>query len=40
MNVNKGAPAYWKKFLNEVLVLVKQLGIPTFFMRLSCTDLR
>ena len=25
-----GTPAYWKKFLFEVLAMVKQLGLPTF----------
>ena len=39
MNAIKGAPAYWKKFLHEVLAIVKQLGIPTFFLTLSCADL-
>ena len=32
--------AYWKKFLCQVLAMVKQLGLPTFFMTLSCADLR
>ena len=36
----KGTPAYWKKFIFEVLAMVKQLGLPTFFMTLSCADLR
>lgn len=36
----KGTPAYWKRFLQEVLAMVKQLGLPTFFMTLSCADLR
>ena len=36
----KDTPAYWKKFLFEVLAIVKQLGLPTFFMTLSCADLR
>ena len=40
MNSIKGTPAYWKKFLFEVLAMVKQLGLPTFFMTLSCADLR
>ena len=40
MNPIKGTPAYWKKFLHEVFAMVKQLGIPTFFMTLSCADLR
>ena len=40
MNTIKGTHAYWKKFLHEVLAMVKQLGLPTFFMTLSCADLR
>ena len=40
MNSIKGTPAYWKKFLHEVLAMVKQLGLPTFFMTLSCADLK
>ena len=40
MNTVKGTPAYWKKFMQEVLAMVKQLGIPTFFLTLSCADLR
>ena len=40
MKTIKGTPAYWKKFLLEVLAMVKQLGLPTFFMTLSCADLR
>ena len=40
MNTMKGTPAYWKRFLFEVLAMVKQLGVPTFFMTLSCADLR
>ena len=36
MNTIKGTPAYWKRFLFEVLGMVKQLGLPTFFMTLSC----
>ena len=39
MNTLKGTPAYWKRFLFEVLAMVKQLGLPTFFMTLSCADL-
>ena len=39
MNSIKGTPAYWEKFLFEALAMVKQLGIPTFFMTLSCADL-
>ena len=40
MNTIKGTPAYWKRFLFEVLGMVKQLDLPTFFMTLSCADLR
>lgn len=40
MNTVKGTPAYWKKFLHEVLGMVKQFGTPTFFLTLSCADLR
>ena len=40
MNAIKGTPAYWKKVLHEVLAMVKQSGIPTFFSTLSCADLR
>ena len=38
MNAIKGTPAYWKKFLHEVMAMVKQLGIQTFFLTLSCAD--
>ena len=30
VNQVKGTPVYWKKFLNEGLVMVKQHGLPTF----------
>ena len=36
----KGTPAYWKKFLFDVLAMVKQLGIPTYFLTLPYADLR
>ena len=35
-----GSPSYWQKFMYEVVAMVKQLGIPTWFMTLSCADLR
>ena len=38
-NIN-GTPAYWKKISCEVLSMVKQLGLPIFFMTLSCPDLQ
>ena len=40
MNSVKGTPAYWKHFLCDVLAMVKQLGLPTYFLTLSCADLR
>ena len=40
MSSVKGTPAYWKQFLYDVLATVKQLGIPTYFLTLSCADLR
>ena len=40
MNAIKGTPAYWKKFLYEVMAMVKQLGLPTVFITLSCADLQ
>ena len=35
-----GTPPCWQKFMYEVIAMVKQLGIPTWFMTLSCADLR
>ena len=35
-----GTPPYWQKLMYEVVAMVKQLGIPTWFMTLSCADLR
>ena len=40
MNSVKRTSAYWKQFLYDVLAVVKQLGIPTYFLTLSCADLR
>ena len=40
MSSVKETSAYWKQFLCDVLAMVKQLGIPTFFLTLSCADLR
>ena len=38
----KAIPAYWRIFLHEVMAMVKQLGMPTFFffLTLSSADLR
>ena len=35
-----GSPPYWQKFMFEVVAMVKQRGFPTWFMTLSCADLR
>ena len=35
-----GSPPYKQKFMYEVVAMVKQLGIPAWFMTLSCADLR
>ena len=40
MSTIKGTPEYWKKFIFQVLAMVKQIGLPTYFMTLSCADLR
>ena len=40
MSYVKGTPGQWRQFLFEVLAMVKQLGIPTYFLTLSCADLR
>ena len=39
MSSVKGTPAYWKQFFYEVLAMVKQQGMPTYFLALSCADL-
>ena len=36
----KGTPVYWKQFLYDVIVMVKQLEIPTYFLTLSYADLK
>lgn len=35
-----GSPPYWLKFMYQVVAMVKQLGIPTWFITLSSADLR
>ena len=40
MSSVKRTPAYWKQFLHEVLAMMKQLGKPTYFLNLSCADLK
>ena len=40
MSSVKGTSTCWKQFLYHVLAMVKQLGIPTYILSLSCTDPR
>ena len=40
MNSIRGTPAYWKAFLYDVLAMVKQLGLPAYFLTLSCADIK
>ena len=40
MNCINGTPVYYKKFLLDVLAMVKQLVVPTFFITLSSADLK
>ena len=40
MNFIKGASAYWKIFLFEVLAMVKQLLFQTFFVTFLSADLK
>ena len=35
-----GSPSYWKRFMYEVIAIIKQLGPPSWWMTLSCADLR
>ena len=35
-----GSPAYWKRFMYDVLAMIKQLGPPTWWFTLSFADLR
>ena len=39
MSSFKGTLAYWKQFLYDVLAMVKQLGIPIYFLTFPCADL-
>ena len=40
MNQIRGTPVYWKRFQHEVLAMIEQLGCVTFFLTLSCADLK
>ena len=36
MSSVKETPAYWKQFAYDVFAMVKQLGIPTYFLTVMC----
>ena len=40
INQIRGTPAYWKRFQYEVPAMIKQLVFSTFFLTLSCADLK
>ena len=35
-----GSPPYWQRFWYEVKAMVQQLGLPTWFLTLSCAELQ
>ena len=39
MSPVKGTPAYWRQFLYDMLAMIKQLGIPRYFLTFPCADL-
>ena len=40
MSSVKGIPAFWNQFSCNVMAMVNQLGIPTYFLKLLCANLR
>ncbi|CAF4112817.1 unnamed protein product [Rotaria sordida] len=36
----RGSPQYWHQRLKDLFEMTRQLGFPTFFITLSCADLR
>ena len=36
----RGSPQYWHQRLKDLFGMTRQLGFPTFFLTLSCADLR
>ena len=36
----RGSPAYWKTVLLDLLAMVRQLGMPTWFLTLSAADMQ
>ena len=39
MQAVRGSPAYWKKVMNDLFSMLRQVGLPTFFMTFSCAEL-
>ncbi len=35
----RGSGSYWRKYTNDVLSMMEQLGVPTFFLTISYDDL-
>ena len=35
----RGSPSYWKNYSGDLIAMIKQLGIPTFFLTISYDDL-
>ncbi len=40
MNKLRGSPAYWRTTLFDLIAMVRQLGVPTWFLTLSAADLQ
>ena len=40
MNQIRGTLVYWKMFQYEFIAMIKQLGCTTFFLTLSCADVK
>ncbi|MCP3661467.1 MAG: hypothetical protein GY696_03060, partial [Gammaproteobacteria bacterium] len=36
----RGSPAYWRTTLFDLVAMVRQLGVPTWFLTLSAADLQ
>jgi hypothetical protein len=34
----RGSPAYWRKTMNELFAMIRQLGLPTFFVTFSAAE--
>ncbi|GFT53953.1 helitron_like_N domain-containing protein [Nephila pilipes] len=35
----RGSSAYWRTAMNEIIAFIKCVGLPTWFITLSCNDL-